>query len=63
MNLGKNLIRILGEKGITQKELAFKVGATEMFISYVVNGYKFPSLKLTLKMADVLNVSLDELVK
>ena len=63
MNLGKNLVRILGERGITQRKLASEVGATEMFISYVVNGYKCPSLTLTLKIADFLKVSLDELVK
>lgn len=63
MKLGQNLVRILGKKGITQRELAKAVGITEMFMSYVVNGYKFPSLAVTVKMAEYLEVTLDELVR
>ncbi len=63
MNLSQNLIRILGQKGVTQRELANAVGTTEMFMSYVVNGYKLPSLAVTVRMAEYLNVTLDELVR
>ena len=63
MKLSKNLMRILSEKGVTQRELAAAVGVTEMFMSYVVNGYKFPSLAITVRMAEYLGVTLDELVK
>lgn len=63
MKLHENLVRILGKKGVTQRELAKAVGVTEMYMSYIVNGFKFPSLAVTVQMADYLGVTLDELVR
>lgn len=48
--------------GLTQTELAKKIGVTHSAISYWENGVNIPNVADCIKIADVLNVSLDELV-
>ena len=50
------------EKNITQQELAEKLGVTGSYISYVESEKTNITLENALKIADYLNVSLDELV-
>lgn len=60
--MNKNLAELLKLKNITQKELAENVGATQAMISYIVKGYKTPSVPLLKRIADYLGVSMDDLV-
>ena len=50
-------------KGMTMKELGEKVGVAEVTISFYENGKREPSLEVLCKIADVLDVSLDLLVR
>lgn len=61
MNTEK-LKEILAEKNIGQQTLADAVGVTQTFISYVINGYKTPSIAVMKRIADFLGVTVDELI-
>lgn len=61
--ISENLKKILEEKKITQAELAKNVGITQAYASYLLNGFKQPSVELLKRIADFLDVSLDELVR
>ena len=56
------LKEILFEKGITGKDLAAKVEVTPASISNIVQGNSFPKPELLLKIAEVLNVDVRELL-
>lgn len=47
---------------LSQKELAEKIGVTHAAISYWENGVNIPNVKDCWKLADVLGISIDELV-
>lgn len=55
--LGENLKTIMKEKGVTSKELAERVGVSQVHISYILNNKRDPSIDLLEKIANVLNVS------
>lgn len=57
-----NLVSILNEYGMTQRELADAAGLSESAISQYVNKQKIPSLRAIINIADTLNMSIDELV-
>lgn len=59
---GERLKALLDEKGIQQAELAENVGVSQAFISYLIKGLKQPSLVLIKRIADYLQVPIDELV-
>ena len=48
--------------GISQKDLARKVGITQAFLSEVVTGTKSPSLLTAAKLARALGCTIDELL-
>lgn len=50
------------ERGLTQEELAEKVGASRVYIGYVEQGRNTPSLEILEKIAKVLKVKLSDLV-
>ena len=50
-----------GELGLTQADLAEKVGVTRKTVNTVENGVFTPSTLLALKLAKALNVRVDEL--
>jgi len=50
-----------GELGLTQAELAERVGVTRKTVNTVENGIFTPSALLALKMAEALNVPVEEL--
>lgn len=56
-----NIAKIRKQKGFTQTKLAELVGVSKFHISRIENGKSSPSVKLLIKIADVLNVSLDDL--
>lgn len=51
------------KKGLTMKELGEQVGVAEITISTYETGKREPSLDVLCKIADVLDVSLDMLVR
>jgi transcriptional regulator with XRE-family HTH domain len=59
---GENLAKIRKLKGITQKELADKIGATQRMISHYESKVKSPPLKYIILIADALKVSVDTLL-
>ena len=60
---GINLYRIRNEKGLTIEELAERIGKTPRLISYYESSQKFPGLKTLIKIATVLEVTLDSILR
>jgi len=52
-----------GELGLTQAELAERVGVTRKTVNTVENGVFVPSALLALKLAEALNVPVEELFR
>ena len=59
---GTNLIIMLDENCMTQKELAEETGLSEGTISAYVNKVKIPGVRAILNISYVLNCSLDDLI-
>lgn len=60
MNL--QLKEIMSARNVTSALLAEKVGISKVAVSNIVTGKSFPSLDTLMKMADVLNVTISELI-
>ena len=58
----KNLKTIRKKRGITQGELAHQAGCTQTHVSDIENGIHAPSIALAEKFADILKVSIDQLL-
>lgn len=57
----KNRIKkILKEKNKTQGELAPKVGVKREYLNRIINGHIDPSVKLTMKIAKVLKLTVED---
>ena len=63
MKLGKKIRQARKNAGLTQQELANKIGVTQAMVSYYEKDIKKQTIEVTKRIASVLNVSLDELVK
>jgi transcriptional regulator with XRE-family HTH domain len=61
--LGDNIRRIRLERGLTQVELSKKLKADRSYMSNVEQGKKNPTLTTMEKIANVLGVSTEELLK
>ena len=61
--LGKRIKLIRKKRGISQAELAERVGCSAPFISYVESGLKSMSLETFIYIANALGVSADELLR
>lgn len=62
MSIGKNIKRIRKDKGLTQQELALKVGVSQPMIGQIERETKIPTMLLGKEIADVLNCSLEDLI-
>jgi len=51
------------DKGLTQQELAEKVGVTRQTVISIEKGNYTPSVLLALKLAQVFNVSVEDIFK
>lgn len=60
--MNEKIKKLLDEKCITQVELAQAVGVSQAFISGIVKGYKLPSVPLLKRIADYLQVTVDEII-
>lgn len=47
---------------LSQGEIAKQIGVTQVAYSYIERGLKNPSLAVAIRLAEVLNVSLDYLI-
>lgn len=63
MSLGRNLMILLYDKKIEQRELAKVAGCTEAMISRVIKGERDICSEKLKKIADYLEVSVDELLR
>ena len=61
--MNEKLKKIMEEKGVSQAELAENVGVSQAFISYLLKGFKVPSVALLKRIADYLEVTMDDLVE
>lgn len=62
MNFNDNLNRLRKQKGLSQEELAFQLGVSRQSISKYESGQSVPELERLIEIADLFEVSLDELV-
>lgn len=62
MNLEK-IKNLMSAQKVTQAELARVAGTSQVFISFVMNGTKIPSVAVLKRIADRLGVTMDELVR
>jgi len=53
---------LLDKRGMTQRALAEKLKTTEVTVSRYVSGNRTPNIETTVEIADILNVSLNDLV-
>lgn len=61
--MNEKLRRIVFERNIKQCDLAEAAGVSQAFISKVLKGYQDPSLKVMIRIADYIGVTIDELVR
>lgn len=59
----KNIVKIRLAKGWTQEKLAFEAEVSKAGLCTIESGQRSPSIKTLEKIANALNVSLQELVK
>jgi len=58
----KRIKKIRNEKGLTQEDLAEKVGVSRVYIGYVEQGRNTPSLEILEKIAKALKVKITEIL-
>lgn len=58
---GNCIKNILKDIGMSQKEFATAVGATEVTVSRWINGTRSPKLNDVIRIANVLNLTIDEI--
>ena len=61
-NFGQHLKELRKAKGVTQKQLAIDIGASERGIQQYELGARKPTYDMLIALADYFNVSLDYLV-
>lgn len=61
-SVGNNIVEILEEKNMTQKQLADEIGISKQVMTKIVKGQKAINALEIKKIAEVLNVTVDRLV-
>ena len=61
-SLGKNIKMLRKAYSMTQDELAAQLGGKKSLISNYENGYSVPDIFTLIQLADIFDVTLDELV-
>lgn len=62
MGLSDNISELRTSKGVSQEELAEKVGVHQTFISHIEKGIKTPTVSMLVAIADELDCSTDYLL-
>lgn len=60
--IGKNIRNYRKSMHTTQKQLAEKLGGTKSMVTNYETGYSLPDIFTLIKLADIFDVTLDELV-
>lgn len=60
--IGENIKALRKMHGMTQGDLALILGGKKSLVSNYENGYSTPDIYTLIKLADIFDVSLDELV-
>lgn len=60
--IGENIKALRKMLGMTQGDLALILGGKKSLVSNYENGYSTPDIYTLIKLADIFDVSLDELV-
>ncbi len=60
--VGLRIRRIRMERGITQEELAFQIDTSAAYISNIERGVKKPSLQKLTDIAEILHVTVNDLI-
>lgn len=63
MSLGENIIRLRGEKNLSQERLAAELEVSRQAVSKWETNTSVPELDKLLRMSELFGVTLDELVK
>lgn len=61
LKLGRKIQKVRKAAGMTQEELAEKLGVTTTWVGYVETGYRRPNLKRIYKIARVLGVKVKDI--
>ncbi len=59
--VGRRIQRIRKSKGLSQEQLAEKVGVSTTWIGYLETGYRRPNLKMIYRIADALGVKVKDI--
>lgn len=62
MSVADNIVRMRNEQGITQRQLADKVGIGQSMLAQIERGSKLPNVILANDIAKALNGSITEIV-
>ncbi len=62
MNVGRNIRNLREHRGITQVQLAEKVGITQAMLCQIERGTKNPSLQVGAEIAKSLSCKVDDLL-
>lgn len=60
--MGERIARLMKAKNLSQKEFATAIGSTEASVSRYLADAREPGAKVLVKIADVLGVTVDEIV-
>lgn len=60
---GEKLRYLRQRDDLTMKQLADKLGASDSYVSQMQTGDKIPNVAMLVKIADVFNVTLDQLAR
>ena len=60
--IGKRIKKIRKDKGITQQQLADYIDVDRTTLSHYESGVRLPSIYILWKIADIFDVSIDELI-
>lgn len=63
MSIGENIKIFRERNGLTQEQFAYRLHVSRPLISQIERGTKTPSLPLSKAMADILNCSIEDLLK
>ena len=61
--IAHNVGRLMGKRGMSQRQLSVASGESDMAISRVVRGIHCPSAAMLARIADALSVSVDDLLR
>ena len=52
---------MMNKRKVTATELAYKAGVSERYIGFITQGVRSPSLKVAMKMAEVLSCKVEDI--